>query len=174
MIEKEQNNIPKLVLRQSLILLFWSFILSLWFIFIPIYVPFTTPIVAYASFFDGLSWGGGRRKFLFIAGSIVIFGVFSTGLTKLFCMLIYSNDQLQDILSGLLIFCPSRDIKELIITIIFYAVALLLTIGGEKGELSSERFRKEKNKFYIFSFILLVLPVILTLTKVIDWSSIPR
>ena len=107
MIEKGLNNTPKLVLRQGLLLLFWGFILSLYFIFTPFYVPFTTPIVAYASFFDGLSWGQGRRKFIFIAGSIVVFGVVSTGFTKLFCLLIYSNDQLQDILSGLFVFCPS-------------------------------------------------------------------
>jgi len=173
MIENELYHTPKLVLRQGLILLFWGFILSLWFIFTPLYVPFTTPIVAYASFFDGLSWGQGRRKFLFIAGSIVVFGVVSTALTKVFCLLTYSNDLLQKILSGLLVFCPSRDIKEHIITTIFYAVALLLTIGGEKGEVSSERLRKEKIKFYAFSFLLLVLPIILTLMKVNDWSSYP-
>ena len=173
MIESELNHTPKLVLRQGLILLFWSFILSLWFIFIPIYVPFTTPIVAYASFFDGLSWGQGLRKYMFIVGSIVVFGVFSTGVTKLFCLLISSNDQLQDILSGLLIFCPARDKYEHIITTIFYAVALLLTIRGEKGEVSAERLRKEKIKFYALSFFILVLPIILTLTKATDWSSYP-
>jgi hypothetical protein len=158
------QNIPNLILRQSIILLFWGFIISLWFIFTPFYVPLITYFVSYHFFVDGLYWGQVPRKFIYVLCSVIGFGAVHTGLTKLIFTIITSKDQLQGFFSDHRIYYPAGAVKAHVETTFFYAITLLLTIGGEKRDFPSNRKRNQvKNLFYVSSFLILILPIILTL-----------